>query len=103
MVEPGFRKKAFRNLKLALLYGGAAKARLAFVPVVALCRHFSKKKDRRIRNELLNEIKTELKICDEKINDASAAGDNKEKYQLMRIRSKLEAERLRVRTNSKYI
>lgn len=44
MVEPGFRKKAFRNLKLALLYGGAAKARLAFVPVVALCRHFSKKK-----------------------------------------------------------
>lgn len=103
MVEPGFRKKAFRNLKLALLYGGAAKAKLAYIPVVAFCRHFSKKKDRRIRNELLNEIKTELKICDEKINDASAAGDNKEKYQLMRIRSKLEAERLRVRTNSKYI
>lgn len=103
MTEPGFRKKAFRNLKLALLYGGAASIKLALVPVTGLFRHFSKEKDRRVRNELINEIETNIKICDEKISDANAAGDNQEKYQLMRVKSELERERLRVRTNSKYI
>lgn len=103
MTEPGFRKKAFRNLKLALLYGGAASIKLALVPVTGVFRHFSKQKDRRVRNELINEIETNIKICDEKISDANATGDNKAKYQLMRVKSELERERLRVRTNSKYI
>lgn len=103
MLEPGFRKKGFRNLKLGLLYGTAARAKLALVPVIAVCRHFSKKKDMRIRNELTRELETEIKITDEKINDANSAGDNKEKYQLMRIKSKLEAEKARVKMNSKYI
>ena len=103
MTEPGFRKKAFRNLKLALLYGGAASIKLALVPVTGVFRHFSKQKDRRVRNELINEIDTNIKICDEKISDANATGDNKAKYQLMRVKSELERERLRVRTNSKYI
>ena len=103
MTEPGFRKKAFRNLKLAIMYGSAAQIKLAFVPITALTRHFSKEKDRRIRNELLNKLETEIKICDEKINDANSEGDKNEKYQLMRIKAKLERERLRVRTNSRYI
>lgn len=103
MLEPGFRKKGFRNLKLGLLYGTAARAKLALVPVIAVCRHFSKKKDMRIRNELTRELDTEIKITEEKINDANSAGDNKEKYQLMRIKSKLEAEKARVKMNSKYI
>lgn len=103
MSEPGFRKKAFRNLKLAIVYGSAAKAKIAFVPVVTLCRHFSKVKDRRIRNELSKELDTEIKICEEKINDANASGDNNAKYQLMRIKSKLESEKVRVRLNSKYV
>lgn len=103
MLEPGFRKKGFRNLKLGLLYGTAARAKLALVPVIAVCRHFSKKKDMRIRNELTRELETEIKITEEKINDANSAGDNKEKYQLMRIKSKLEAEKARVKMNSKYI
>ena len=103
MLEPGFRKKAVRNLKLAVLYGGAARAKLALVPVVAICRHFSKVKNIRIRNELARELDTEIKITEEKISDANAAGDNKEKYQLMRIKSKLEAEKNRVRLNTKYI
>ena len=103
MLEPGFRKKGFRNLKLGLLYGTAARAKLSLVPVIAVCRHFSKKKDMRIRNELTRELETEIKITEEKINDANSAGDNKEKYQLMRIKSKLEAEKARVKMNSKYI
>ena len=103
MTEPGFRKKALRNLKLAIIYGSAAEVKLAFVPVVAICRHFSKKKDQRIRNELTRELNTEIKVCEEKINDANAAGDTKEKYRLMRIKDQLEAEMVRVETNSNYV
>ena len=39
----------------------------------------------------------------EKIKDADSKGDNQEKYKLMRIKDKLEAELSRVRLNSKMI
>lgn len=100
MTEPGFRKKVFRNLKLSLMYTTALSARLSLLPVLLVARHASKQKDRRIRNECHRELLTEIKICDEKINDANAAGDNAEKYRLMRIRDQLEAEAIRVRANS---
>lgn len=103
MTEPGFRKKAFRNLKLAILYGSVANMNLAMIPVVVSCRHFSKTKDIRIRNELVRELDTEIKVTEEKINDASANGDLKEKYKLMRIRDQLNNEMVRVRLNSKYM
>lgn len=103
MSEPGFRKKALKNLKLALLYGTAAQINLALIPSVAVCRHYSKKKNIRMRNELIREIQTNIKVCDEKINDANTEGNKEEKYSLMRIKDKLEAELIRVKTNSKYI
>ena len=102
-VKPGFRHKLFRNLKLAIFYGSAAKLKLAYVPVAALLRHFSKTKDKRIRNELSLELENEIRICEEKISDANSAGDNERKYELMRIKDKLNAEHTRVRLNSKYI
>lgn len=103
MTEPGFRKKIFKNLKLAILYGGTVYYKMAWLPFVMLIRHFSKQKDVRIRTELIRELETEIKVCREKINDASSAGDNKEKYRLMRIEDRLEAELIRVQTNSKNI
>jgi hypothetical protein len=103
MIEPGYRKHAFRNFKLALLYGGAYYTDKALLPITAIFRHFSKQKDRRVRNELISEIETDIKICEEKISDANGNGDNKEKYKLMRIKNKLERELLRVKTNSKYV
>ena len=103
MTEPGFRKKAVRNLKLAVLYGTAAHVKLSLVPVVAIVRHFSKKKDARIRNELVREIQTDIKVCEEKISDAQANDDKKEKYRLIRIRDRLNAELVRVKANSKYV
>ena len=103
MTEPGFRKKAFRNLKLAILYGSAATVKLSLIPIVAVCRHFSKEKDERIRNELVRNIQTEIRVCEEKISDANSKGDEKEKYRLMRIKDKLDAEMIRVKTNSKYV
>lgn len=102
-LKPGFRHKIFRNMKLALMYGGAAKFKPASIPFFMLMRHFSKEKDRRIRNELTRELSTEIKICEEKINDANSNGDQQEKYKLMRLKEKLLAEKHRVQLNSKYI
>lgn len=103
LAKPGFRKHIFKTLKLAILYGSAAQCKLALVPVVALLRHFSKEKDARIWNELQRELDTEIKVTEEKINDASANGDQEAKYKLIRIKEKLEQERDRVKLNSKYI
>lgn len=102
-IQPGYRKKIFRNLKVALMYGGAASAKLALVPIVAVARHFSKQKDRRIRNELARELDNEIRITEEKISDAAANGDTQSKYKLMRIKADLEKEAIRVKTNSRYI
>lgn len=101
--EPGFRKKAFHNLRLAILYGTSATVGLATLPITMMARHYSKMKNRRMRNELMVELNTEIKICEEKISDANANGDTHEKYRLMRIKAKLENELVRVKTNSKYI
>ena len=60
-------------------------------------------KDRRIRNETIRELNTEIKICEEKINDANANNDTQEKYRLIRIKDQLDAEMVRVKTNSKYV
>nr|DAJ74659.1 MAG TPA: hypothetical protein [Caudoviricetes sp.] len=103
MTDPGFRKKSFHNLKMAIMYGTAVQINLALLPILLIIRHFSKDKDIRVRNELIREIETEIKVCEEKITDASSAGDNKEKYRLIRIKEKLLAELARVKSNSKYV
>lgn len=103
LLKPGFRHKIFRKFKVVLEYGIASKLKLSFVPVLWCIRHLSKQKDKRIRNELALELDNEIKICEEKISDASAKGDNQRKYELMRIKDKLDAERTRVRLNSKYV
>ena len=103
MTDPGFRKKSFHNLKMAIMYGTAVQINLALLPILLIIRHFSKDKDIRIRNELIREIETEIKVCEEKITYASSAGDNKEKYRLIRIKEKLLAELARVKSNSKYV
>ena len=102
-LKPGYRHKIFKNLKLAIMYGAVANIKLTLIPVTMLIRHFDKDKDRRIRNELSLELESEIKVCDEKIKDADSKGDNQEKYKLMRIKDKLEAELTRVRLNSKMI
>lgn len=101
MTEPGYRRKAFRNLKLAIMYGSAAQVKLSLVPTLAIIRHFSKKKDAFVRKELLYELDTEIKVCDAKIEDAANNNDTTEKYRLIRLRDKLNREKFRVMLNSK--
>jgi hypothetical protein len=103
LLKPGYRHKIFKKFLAVLEYGAAAKISAAAIPMLWTIRHLSKQKDKRIRNELSLELDNEIKICEEKINDASSAGDTQKKYQLMRIKDKLEAERTRVRLNSKYV
>lgn len=103
LMKPGYRKVIFHKFKTALLYYGAATASIAYLPVAMVARRFSKLKSKRMRNELARELETEIKVCEEKINDARAKDDKQETYRLMRIRDKLENDRLRVRVNSKYI
>ena len=103
MRKPGFRKSAFKKLKLAIMYGTAAQCKLALIIPLAICRHFSKVKDRRIRNDLIMEIDTQIKVTDAKMSDAEAKGDRNELYHLIRIKDQLTKERSRVLTNSKYI
>lgn len=103
MLKPGFRHKIFKHMRNALMLGVAANVKLAYIPMMGLIAHVSRMKDDRIRTELTRELENEIKICEEKINDANSDGDKKSKYELMRIKDKLEAEKVRVKINSKYI
>lgn len=44
------------------------------------------------RKKLLSELKRELEIVDEKIKDADGSGEREKKYQLMRVKHKLETD-----------
>lgn len=103
MMKPGFRKKWFRTIRTAVTYGLAAQVSAMLIPITWLCGRISKEKNSRMKTELVSELETEIKVCEEKINDANAAGDQQQKYELMRIRDKLELEKNRVMSNSKYI
>ena len=85
------------------MYGAAWYINKAWIPVLAIIQMISKQKDKRMINELAAELDTEIKVCEEKINDANAKGDNAKKYELMRMRDKLKQEKTRVTTNSKVI
>lgn len=99
--KPGYRKKIFRNLKLSLKYGAVASTNILMTPVLLYARHVSKSKDRRLRRQFIEELGTEIEICQAKIDDAASEGDKDAKYQLMRIKAKLEQERRRIIANSK--
>jgi hypothetical protein len=103
IIKPGVRKKYFKALKICIMHYGAFAINPVLNIVLAICQRFSHTKDIRIRNELTRELKAEIKVTEEKIEDAKANGDNKQKYQLMRIRDKLEAELIRVGGNAKFI
>ena len=103
MLEPGFRKNYYKKMRHAIAYGIAFAINPLLDIMVFFVNYCNKERDARLRNELLHELEAEVKICDEKIRDADSGDDKKKKYQLMRIKDKLQAEIIRVRTNSRYI
>lgn len=103
IIKPGFRKKYFRALKLCIMHYGAFAINPILNIVLFICQKFSHDKDIRIRNEIIRELKAEIRVTEEKIEDAKSNGDNQQKYKLMRIKEKLDAELTRVTLNTKVI
>lgn len=105
ILDSGYRSTIFKTLKTAITYGAVWEINKVWVIWLYIFRHTPIYKDRnsRIKNELLVELDTEIQVTEEKIQDASSNGDQKQKYQLMRLKKKLEAEKVRVVTNSKRI
>lgn len=109
MLEPGYRNDVHKRIMKLIKYGAAWKF---LGPLLSIKAWFIskvyrgtigksiEKRNIRLRNELIAELDAEIEITNEKIQDAGSSGDQKQKYQLMRIKKKLEAERVRVQTNS---
>lgn len=100
MADPHSRNKLYSAIRTSIKYGAIAKAGLLFNPLFLALTVYKVRgksaKEFRIRNEIIGEIKTELQIIDEKIKDADSKGDNKAKYQLMRLKNELNKKLLRV-------
>lgn len=106
IIEGRWRLKIWKLIRKAILGKmlyvafGPVSAAIGLMTSVAL----DKKLDRRVRNDIVHEMETELRIINEKIDDAKGENDKKEKYELMRLKDKLEKDIQRVKygLNGKY-
>lgn len=99
------RNDLYDGIKSAIKYGSLAKAQLLFNPLFLFLMLTKKNQEnkniKRIRNEIIGEIKTEREIIKEKIEHASRSGDTKAQYALMRTDNELNKRLIRV-TGRKY-
>lgn len=72
---------------VALVSGGAL-AIVTFLGTLAAHKSITKK----TRGRIMQELQMELKMVREKIEDAKSAGDNENKYKLMRLENKIETQ-----------
>lgn len=104
MIKPGMRKKWAKFLMVALSHYLVFKGLgPVFNIYLAILQKASSMKDTRIRSELVRELKAEIKVTEEKIEDAKSRDEKSKKYQLMRIKERLDAELARVVSNSEFI
>lgn len=100
MADPHARSNLFSAIKTAIAGGSLLKAGLLLNPVflfLTVTRGVGKnKREFRIRNEMIGELKTELEVIEEKIKDADRVGDNPAKYKLMRLKNEINKKLLRV-------
>lgn len=100
IIEGGFRVKLFKFIRNAFLVGTAAMINPALAAIGILASvAIDKKLDYEVRKNIVREMESELEIVNEKINDAGSRGEKEKKYQLMRIKSKLEADIQRIKYN----
>ena len=107
----GKLKKILRWIRTAIVGTGAmAVGSAGGVPVVTVIAAISligyitkeSKLEANARNEIIRELEDEIKICDEKIEDSRGDDKKQNKYELIRIRSKLEKELNRVKLHKEY-
>jgi hypothetical protein len=105
MADPHARKNIFSAISWSIKTGSLAKAGLLLNPVILFLTVTKKintsKNEKRLRNEMLGELKTEMAIIDEKIRDADRAGDRAAKYKLMRFKNEMQKKYLRVADTTK--
>ena len=97
MIEGKFRFRLLKIIRNAIILGGVwainpAIAAIALLVGAALDRNA----DKRVRGQIVDELKEELKIVEEKIDDAKADSARVKKYELMRIKNRLEKDIKRI-------
>lgn len=100
MADPHARNNLISAITWSIKTGSFVKAGVLLNPLflfLSITKHVNKnKKEFRLRNEMIGELKMELKIIDEKIKDAAAKGDTKSKYHLMRLKNEINKKLIRV-------
>ena len=96
LADPYARKNLLTAIDKAIKIGALWKAGILLNPVFLALKIIDKRKESRIKNEMVAELKNEMAIIDEKIKDADANHDNKAKYELMRFKNELNKKWLRV-------
>lgn len=98
IIEGGFKFKLFKIIRNAILVGAAWMISPALAAIGILAHLIlDRQLDNKVRDELLDELEMELKMTREKLKDAEQKGDQKKKYQLMRIENALDKDIKRVR------
>lgn len=101
IIQGGFRAQIWKWLNIALksgLVGFALNPIAGAITAIGLAA-VDKASDVKTKRQILKELETEIKICEEKIEDSKSEAKKGEKYKLMRIKAKLESEYERIKYN----
>lgn len=102
ILEGTLRFKLYRIIRNAALIGTGFAVAPALTAIGILVQTIRRKGlDERARAKLVHELEAELRIVKEKVKDADSKGDDKKKYQLMRIENRIESDLQRVKYRNK--
>lgn len=100
LLESDSRSGLYRAIRGAIVSGSLVKAGLLRNPLflfLAVTRKVSlKANEKRIRNEIIAELRSEIEIIEEKIKDAERNGDTKIKYKLIRSKNDIKRKLIRL-------
>lgn len=98
IVEGSFRLKLMKIIRNGIMVGTGWYVNPALTAIGLIAGYaVDKKADKKVRSQILHELQTELNIVNEKIDDARSDSNRQSKYQLMRIKNKLETDIERIR------
>ena len=101
LIKGGLRVKIKRLIRVGIVTGAAGAIGNWWYALVALVGQLliDKGIDEMTKRELVDDVEDNLKLLDEKIEDAKSDSNKEAKYKLMRQRNALEKERNRLRYN----
>lgn len=101
LIKGGLRVKIKRLIRVGIVTGAAGAIGNWWYALVALVGQLliDKGIDEMTKRELVDDIEDNMKLLDEKIEDAKSDSNKEAKYKLMRQKNALEKERNRIRYN----